>query len=127
MCINQQILHLAEVLAIPVDYRAVANVLSRIGNREFGIAQPHQLGGRLNLSHDVLLLSRNKRARGAETRDLFGHDHVSLLLWGRAPIKLGALCPRSGRERELEPSCWLQRDSSCNILASIDGTRRGMA
>src|SRR5437870_1152976 len=25
------------------------------------------------------------------------------LPWGRAPVKLGALCPRSGRERELTP------------------------
>src|SRR4029453_4564230 len=79
MGIAQQILHLADVLAIPVDHRAVANVLSRIGNREFGIAQPYQLSGLLNLSHDLLLLSRNKRAPSAASSDLLDHDRVSPL------------------------------------------------
>ena len=36
MCIDQQLLHLADVLGIPVNDRAVANVLSRLGNGALG-------------------------------------------------------------------------------------------
>src|SRR5215475_10649440 len=111
MGIDQQLLHLADVLAISVDHRMVANVLSRIGNREFGIAQSHQRSGLLNLSHNFCssLKIREPVVQKLET------------------FSAMTMCPLSLQEGGLEPSFGYQRDFSCNILASIDRTWRGMA